>query len=49
MQKASVQRLEESQETADKKLNGHMHYSSAVTFFRNPIFCHKIHSGGDYG
>lgn len=49
MQKASVQRLEESQDTADRKLNGHMHYSSAETFFHNPMFCHKIQRGGDYG
>lgn len=49
MQKASVQRLEESRDIADRKRNDHMHYSSAETFFHNPIFCHKIHSGGDYG
>lgn len=40
MQKTSIQRLEDSQDTADRKLNGRMHYSPAETFF---------HSGGDYG
>lgn len=49
MQKASVQRLEKLQDTADRKLNGRTHYSSAETFFHNPIFCHKIHGGGNYG
>lgn len=47
MQKASLQRLEESQDTEDKKLNGHMHLSSAETVFHNSIFCPKILSGGD--
>lgn len=33
MQKASVQRLEESQDRVGRRLNGHMHYSSAEAFF----------------
>lgn len=49
MQKTSLQRLEESEDTADKKLNGHMNLSSAESVFHNSTFCPKIHSGGDQG
>lgn len=46
--KASLQRLEESRDATDRKINGHMHYSSAETFSNNLIFCHKIHVHGYY-
>lgn len=44
--KTSLQRLEESRDATDRKINGHMHYSSAETFSNNLIFCHKIHVHG---